>query len=315
MTGRGVFRVVLAWAACLGCVLALAGCAVRETTVAKAPANVPLQTATKADLVAKFNEIAESIRSINAGVAMQWTASSTYTGVIKQYPRLNGFILAQKPEMIRVIGQAPVIGTNIFDMVSDGKTFSIYVPSKNQFLTGPAKLEKPSEKPLENLRPQHLMDAIFWQPIPAADPVLFEEAMDNGESDYVLTVATRGPSDRGGGAEDWKIACKIWFERAGLTLARIETYGGEGQLESDIHYGQWGAFGDVQYPKQITVARPDDGYTLAITVTKLTPNETIEASRFVLPQPAGAQLVRAGESTAATGPAGAASPTAEGGQN
>jgi outer membrane lipoprotein-sorting protein len=250
-----------------------------------------LQTATKADLVAKYNQLARSITSINAGVAIQLTAGSSYAGVIKQYHQVNGFILAQKPAFVRVIGQLPVIGTNIFDMVSDGKTFSIYVPSKNQFLTGPANLERPSEKPVENLRPQHLTEAIFWQAIPQADPVLFEQAMDNETSYYVLTTVTRGP----GGSSDLRIARKIWFERAGLTMARIETYGDDGQLESDIHYTAWTPFGTVQYPKQITLARPIDGYTLTITVTKLTANETIEASRFVLQQPAGAQLVRVGE--------------------
>jgi outer membrane lipoprotein-sorting protein len=254
---------------------------------------VPLQTATKGDLVAKYNQLARSITSINAGVTMHLTAGSAYSGVIKAYPQVSGFILAQKPAMVRVIGQVPVIGTTAFDMVSDGKTFSIYVPSKSQFLTGPATLEKPSEKPVENLRPQHLMEAIFWQPIPEADPVLFEQAMDDTASDYVLTAVTRGP----GGATDWKIARKIWFERVGLTMARIETYADDGQLESDIQYSEWAPFGSVEYPKQITLARPADGYTLAITVTKLTSNETIEASRFVLQQPAGAQLVHVGEDT------------------
>lgn len=290
MKGRGLWLVV-ASAACAACITC--GCGARETHVAPAAANVPLQTATKADLIAKFNHIADTIKSINAGVAMQWTSSSVYTGVIKQYPRINGFILAQRPQLIRVIGQLPVIGTTVFDMVSDGKTFSINVPSKNQFLTGSATVGRPSEKSVENLRPQHLMEAIFWAPIPESDPVLLEQATDNGTSDYVLTIATHAT----GSGTDWKIARKVSFERVGLTMARIETYGDDGQLESDIHYSQWGPFGDVEYPKQITLARPADGYTLAITVTKLTANETIEASRFVLQQPTGAQLVRVGEQT------------------
>lgn len=272
-------------------IAALAGCAARQATVAKAPANVPLQTASKSDLLAKYNQIAASIKTINAGIAMHLTATSAYTGVVKSYTQVNGFILAEKPDTVRVIGQAPVVGTKIFDMVSDGKRFSISIPSKNQFLTGPAKLEKPSDKPVENLRPQHLMEAIFWQPVPEADPVLFEQAMDQGSSDYVLTVITRGS-----GPADWKISRKIWFERVGLTMARIETYGDDGQLESDIHYAQWEPFSGVQYPKSITLDRPMDGYTLAITVTKLTANAPLQPSQFALQQPAGAQVVHVGES-------------------
>ena len=259
--------------------------------MAKAPVNVPLQTANRAELIAQCQRLAGGIQSINAGVTMQVTAASTYTGLIQQYHQINGFILAEKPDRVRVIGQLPVVGTNIFDMVSDGKTFSMYVPSKNQFLTGPATLEKRSEKPVENLRPQHLMDAIFWHPIPDNAPVLFEQASDNGTSSYILTVVNAGS-----GPADWKIARKIWFERAGLALSRVQAYAENGTVESDVKYAQWAAFGDVQYPKQITLDRPVEGYTIVIGVTKLTANAPIEASRFVLSQPAGTQLVRVGDS-------------------
>ena len=278
-------------------IFAVAGCASHTTHVAKPPVSVPLQPATRTDLLAKYNQIAAAIHSLNSSVTMQVTSSSAYTGVVKQYHQINGFILAQQPDHVRVIGQLPVVGTNIFDMVSDGKTFEMFIPSQHKFLTGPAKLEKPSDKPVENLRPQHLVDAIFWPAIPEGDPTLFEQADDNGIGSYVITVASRGAN-----AADLHIVRKIWFERAGLTLSRLEIYGADGQLESDIRYSDWSPFGpvqdaqnQVQYPKDITLNRPADGYSFAITVTKLTANQTIEASRFVLQQPAGSDLVRVGE--------------------
>ena len=137
-----IFRTGIACAAGV----AFAGCGAHNVRMANAPANAPMQTASKSDLIAKCNQLAESIQSINAGVSMQFTGGSAYTGVAKQYPHVNGFILAQKPEMVRVIGQAPVISTKIFDMVSDGKTFSVYVPSKQEFLTGPANASGHSDK-------------------------------------------------------------------------------------------------------------------------------------------------------------------------
>jgi len=224
---------------------------------------------------------------------MQWTSSSTLTGIMKQYPRVSGFILAQKPNFVRVIGQAPVIGTNIFDMVSNGETFSIYIPSRNQFLTGSTSVGKVSDTAVQNLRPQHLMQAIFWEPISPSDVVLFEQATDNNSYDYVLTVANESGAEAETG--NWRIARKIWFERTGLSMARIQVYSDDGQIESDIHYAQWQPFGGAQYPQKITLERPAEGYTLAITVTKLTADTPIEPSRFVLNQPAGSQLVRVGE--------------------
>ena len=137
------------------------GCSVStKTTVKPGEAPVPLLNATKEQLVEKYDQLAEAIRSLNAAVTMKLTAGTAYTGVIEQYHEVKGFILGQKPASIRAIGQAPVVGKNIFDMVSDGETFHIFIPSKNKFLVGAANAERPSAKPIESFRPQHLPSRI-----------------------------------------------------------------------------------------------------------------------------------------------------------
>jgi hypothetical protein len=227
---------------------------------------------------------------------MTLTAGSAYTGVIKQYHEVKGFILAQKPSNILVIGQAPVVGTTIFRMESDGETFRISIPSQNKFLTGPANLERPSAKPIENLRPQHLTGAIFWEAIPAQSPALLEEASDDASQYYVLTVIRRADNAVSGEADaDWEIAQKVWFDRADLSVARRQTYEAGGKLASDVRYSGWEAFGAVRYPRQISLARPGNDYKLQIGITKVVFNETITADRFVLDQPPGSQLVKVGE--------------------
>jgi len=286
------------------------GCAASHTTVTRpSGAPQPLLVATKQDLVERYNHQAQSVTSLNAAVTMTLTAGSAYTGVIKQYHEINGFILAQRPASIRVIGQAPVVGTNIFDMVSDGETFHIFIPSQHRFITGPASLQRQSAKPIENLRPQHLTGAIFWDSIPDRAPLLIEEAADESTRYYVLTVVrAAGPSDSAAGAStaeaaaDWEIAQRIWFDRANLSVARVQTYEPAGKLGSDVSYSGWGVFGTVSYPRQITLSRPDNDYKLRIGVKKVTFNETISAERFVLQQPPGTELVNAGEDSQQTKP-------------
>lgn len=245
----------------------------------------------------RYNRQAETITSLNAAVTMQLTAGSAYTGVIEQYHEVNGFILAQKPASIRVIGQAPVVGTNIFDMVSDGQTFHIFIPSKGKFIEGPTALERPSAKPIENLRPQHLTDAIFWKAIPSQTPVLLEEAEDGMSAYYVLTVVrVSDQSGRGAAASaDWEIASKIWYNRADLNVARLQTYDPLGKIASDIRYSGWDTFGPAAYPRQISLSRPGNDYGLQIGITRLTLNEPVSSDRFVLQQPPGTELVRVGE--------------------
>jgi outer membrane lipoprotein-sorting protein len=277
------------------------GCAASHKTAVK-PGQAPLavQTATSAQLIERYNHQAESIRTVNAGVAMKLTSGSAYSGVIEQYHEVNGFILASKPSSIRVIGQAPVIGKDIFDMISDGQTFEIYIPSKHEFLTGPTNIKKQSAKPIENLRPQHLMDALLWSPIPEKDPVLFEESTEANVRYYVLTVIReRENADARvsgeAGAMSFEIVRKIWFDRSDLHVSRVDSFDPGGAVMSDARYSDWQASGELSYPRQIEIERPGEDYQLAIHVNKLTLNETVAPEQFALKQPAGSDLVRIAE--------------------
>jgi outer membrane lipoprotein-sorting protein len=222
------------------------------------------------------------------------TTGSAYSGVIEQYHDLNGFILAERPARIRLIGQAPVVAKNIFDMVSDGDTFRIYIPSKNKFIVGPASLEREAKQPLENLRPQHLVDALFWAAISKGAPVLFEEWNEASERYYVLTLLREANSERSGGAA-WEIARRIWFDRADLSIVRLQTYGTAGRLLSDIRYSDWEPAGETTFPHDIRLARPHDDYQLEMRFMKLSLNESISSDRFELAQPQGTELVKLSE--------------------
>src|SRR5271156_6740674 len=289
----------------------VSGCAVSHKTVVK-PGDAPakLLTASKDDLIGRYNQQAQSVMSLNATVSMKLTAGSAYSGVIEQYHEVNGFILAAKPANIRVIGQAPVVSKNVFDMVSDGGTFHIYIPSKSEFIEGPDNLERQASKPIENLRPQHLVDALLWEPVPAGAPVLFEEASEGAARFYILTVvSSEAPKSAAGSAapdqegssrqpaSNWEIARKIWFDRADLRVSRIENFGSGGKVVSDVAYANWQTTAATSYPWQINVTRPSDDYQLQITLKKLTVNEPIAADRFSLPQPPGTDLVNLGENT------------------
>ena len=274
------------------------GCAASHKTVVK-PGQAPaaVQTATREQLIENYNRQAEAIQTLNAGVAMKLTSGSAYSGVIEQYHEVNGFLLAARPANIRVIGQAPVIGKNIFDMVSDGKTFEISIPSKHKFVTGPVNVRRPSSKPIENLRPQHLTDALLSAALPTQSTVLFEESSEANVRYYVLTVlrAPTGVNRAADSATDFEIAEKIWFDRADLHLARVEGFAAGGVVGSDVRYSDWQPAGERSYPRQIDIARPGEDYQLAIHINKLTLNAPLAADAFTLKQLAGEDLVRVGE--------------------
>ena len=167
-------------------------------------------------------------------------------------------------------------------------------------MVGSATLERPAEKPIENIRPQHLLDALFWPEIPSATQIVMAEDDELTARYYVLSGLTSGASP--------EIERNLWFDRSDLHLARIQIYGPAGKLVSDIRLDAWQPAalpsssatvnGPLEFPRHITMQRPHDDYKLEIKVKKVTLNESIADDRFQLQQPAGSELVKVGESGA-----------------
>ena len=280
-----------------------------STTKVNNPASKPVvKDATREELLDKYNAMAQGVKTVNATVIMRPTAGSKYTSVIEEYHDVKAFLLAQRPANIRVIGQVAVIGTTVFDMASDGNSFRVSIPSKSKFLVGAVAVERSSEKPIENLRPQHLLEALLWPEIQKKEVVLIEEFNDQSGRYYVLTVL------RGG--YETEILRKIWFNRADLQVSRIQNFGPKGVMLSDVLVSDWKpvdapanppagvpATGGAQlFPHAISIERPHDDYRLDMLVTKITLNEEIPVERFKLDQPAGSELVRVTDDSASKAP-------------
>ena len=272
--------------------------------------------ATREELLGTYNAIARNMKTINATVELKPTAGSRYSGVIEEYHEVKAFLLAGRPAEIRMIGQAPLIGKTVFDMSSDGDTFRVSIPTKNKFLVGPVAGERNSTKPIENLRPQHLLDALLWPEIRKEEAVTMREFNNEQGRYYVLTVL------RGG--YQLEVLREIWFDRANLQVARIQTFGPKGTLLSDASFSDWEPLDGspaalsaaptastasnastsstpapvpniTSFPRNIAIDRPHDDYKLELQVAKVAVNEEIPGDRFKLEQPPGSELIHVGE--------------------
>jgi outer membrane lipoprotein-sorting protein len=258
----------------------------RETRIQPSQLAPPALEASLADLVAGLNSKSQSIRTLNATVDLEPTAGSIYSGVIKEYHDVKGFILVESPTLIRMQGQAPVVRTNIFDMASNGEEFRLYIPPKQKFIVGKTAFRRPAKNSLENLRPQHILEALLVPPFDASHEKWFlEEAEEGGRRFYVVSVV--GSAD----SEDLRLKRKAWIDRANLELARLQFYESDGVYVGDVHYSDSKDFQGTRYPSHIEVTRPIEDYRLAITILKATFNQAIEPEKFILNKPEGAQLV------------------------
>jgi len=255
-------------------------------------AGLPLLTAGLEELAGSLRQRYEALETLTATVDLEPSIISPRKGEIADYKDVRGYILLSRPEWIRVIALYPLLRGTALDMVSDGKTFRLHLPLRNLFLTGENRVDKPSPHKLENLRPQHLLEALIIRPPEAgAEQAVFENWTDGGGASYLMHVLRRD------GAGRLLLARRVWFDRSSLEVARQQLFDAAGDPVTDVRYGGWERRDGFSFPRQLRISRPKDEYELSIRFLKTTFNEPLGEDRFQLAPPPGVRVRRVGESS------------------
>src|SRR5437660_11796269 len=158
------------------CLLPLGGCLFRSHSVERKVSTAVLKEATKDQLIEIINREASKIQTLNATVDISPAVGGSKKGKVTEYQEIRGYILLRKPSMLRMIGLFPIVRNRAFDMVSDGETFKVSIPVKNRFIIGRNNLIHPTGSALENIRPQHIFDALLLREIDPSKEASFIEA-------------------------------------------------------------------------------------------------------------------------------------------
>jgi outer membrane lipoprotein-sorting protein len=268
------------------CLLALIlpSCLVRRRSIQQRGAggpNRPLLTADRQTLLDSIIRQYEAVRDFNAQVNMVPALGTAEKSKITEYKDILAYIVFKKPTKIRMIGLYPVVRTKAFDMASGGDEFQLYVPSRNRFLVGSNEIRQLSTNKLENLRPQHFIDALLVRPVDATEKVLLENYTDEDNAFYVLHVV------RENGNGQLALTRTIWFGRENLMLARQLIFDADGNILTDARYSDWKAFDNVPFPKHIEINRPRDEYGVVIDIVKIDINKGVTDDKFAMEQPEG----------------------------
>jgi hypothetical protein len=272
------------------------GCLFRTRTVEMRTSTAKLQTATKQQLVDRINRDASQIKTLNATVEIAPSVGGEKKGKVTDYQEITGYILMRKPDMLRMIGLFPIMRNKAFDMVSDGGRFKLSIPAKNKFYVGSAEVTKPAANPLENLRPQVIYNALLLPEIDKNEIAVMENDTETvvdaktkklvQQPDYVIDIIRRAESDSG-----WYLFRKILFERVNLVPHHQIVYDTAGEVATDVSYQVYRDYNGVSFPTVIEIDRPQEEYSIQLTVEKLVINEPIRDDQFALQQPPGSQLV------------------------
>jgi len=271
---------------CLALTL-LSSCFVRKHEAAPAAVrlNRPLLVATKQELIQRLHDLSDPIQSFLIRADLSPSVMNPAEQAVTDYATVGAYVLFKRPDEIRVIGQDPVLHMTIFDMVSSGNEFRVYIPRRNRFLVGDNSTPGTSKNKLENLRPAALLTSLMINPPEAAtDVTLLESDTDQRNAVYVLLIVRRDE-------DQFTLGRSIYFDRYTLQISRQKTFDTAGNIVSDTEYSEWKPYSSISFPSKIDIQRPEDNYEVELSITSMEVNTPqVTSEKFLLNQPPGTEL-------------------------
>jgi hypothetical protein len=203
---------------------------------------------------------------------------------IKDYADVKGKIAVDRPAQLRLEIEKIV---TVAQMVSDGKTYKVYINPKGKFGVGDVSAPVQDAEFPYNLRPSHLLDALF---------VDGEAHMGKAGIDTFVTEYTESHPD---GIHSFY---RILFGKVGgvpleellfdrtlgvMEVVQKKTFLPDGRVEADILYSDFGIFSSIPFPRKIVIKRPIENYSLEVLIEQMELNNPVNPSMFVLNRPQG----------------------------
>lgn len=277
--------------------LSATGCGFRSSHPVKMrTSTATLKDATLEQLVESININAEKLKTLKATVDIDSSIFEEKKDRVEDNPQVAGVILVRKPEMLRMRIYVPVIHNVMADMVSNGRNFALASPIKSKFYVGSNQQPvKPSPQPLENLRPQHISDALLLKPIEEDKEIAVLENTTEVVKDpknhkdvqqlaYTVLVIDKDSAGH-------YLSRKIVFSRTDLLPHEQSIYDRQGRLVTFVRYENFSDYSGLLLPAIVAIQRPIEGYAITISMVKVDVNVPLTDDQFVLTQPPGSQVI------------------------
>lgn len=291
---------IFAPAAVLALLPGLTGCLSLVTSKRRLPIPVAppiIQTVTADQLVERMNQRWASFQSMTATVDIVASRLKENQGEATDYPSFRANVLLRRPEMLRILGKAPLLQTVMFDLGSDGEHFRLSVPPKGKAYVGNSRQKGTSHNWYENLRPGFLFRAFVVRGVSSdeyysniAETLTEEDAAKRhllAQPEYVLNIMRRGATPQG-----FVPVRVVRFDRVTLLPIEQDLYDDQGDLQTQVLYGPYQNFDGTEYPATLLLKRPQEDYQLTVTVERVLANPPLTDEQFHVNFPEGVTPIR-----------------------
>jgi len=217
---------------------------------------------TREQAVQKLESLSQQIQSIQTSIRLEGSTASVKPGEEFKRPTspsMSGTLIMKRPDQIFLKGS---LVFPVFEMVSDGKNYQVFVNLKNQLYDGHE--DGPPSQPFVhlgdlankfvNLRPKQMQQALLIDVRPLLkDPMI----RTHGERSPVVKDQTTYfifSFFKDSSATELRLVQRFWFNlnTENADIVRRQTYDDKGELETDTVYsGHQSLSASLRYPSRI----------------------------------------------------------------
>lgn len=261
----------------LSCVV-LAGCAQQRQTRLYSELITHGATVTPKysvfELIQKVDSANTQIRSFKADLKFNFKDYIRKEGSTFQ---CHGKLALLKPYSLRLNGYSLMAGT-LFDIVSDGNKFYMYLPKEAKLLTGSSKYPANATYPAVKLRPNDIIDSFIVHNVEEyyKKNICFYEYFP----DYYILYVVEKKKDR------YCILKKIWVSEKNFEIFRHQTFEEDGTLNLEVIVSDFFDLKEKGYfPKKMEIIRPNSHLDLIMEFSSIQLNPSFSDQMFKFTPP------------------------------
>ena len=258
-------------------------------------------------MLQKLKERSSTVQTLSSTVTLVLSGGAAKSGGVSrtEYHPVDGILLARLPGDIQIVGKLPLVGTRLFEMVSNGNSYrlSITAPTKKgQWAEGDITTATESESALVKL-PNDILRGLFVNVLQYVDNPdvhsVLEEAVLEQRPYYVVAFNATDKASR-----DDQLVEKFWIDRSmsDFAVARKTVFEKDGKVQTDARFSKYEMMGAFSFPMEIQMDFPlvDCSVKMVFDSEKVKLNSELSGEAFQLERPAGAELLRQSASKAAS---------------
>jgi outer membrane lipoprotein-sorting protein len=202
----------------------------------------------------------------------------------------DGYIRLQRPNKLRVIGTKLI--STVFDMITDGETFWLYLPSEKKVYRGRYDSVSASGglvKPEVNILPNDIAmlfdynDAITTGSIPTKD-VNRIPIMETWPGLWLVHLVDLND-------ETATLRANLYIDRVDINVIRYDIFSSNGSIRVQALFDDYTQFDNYAVPQRIAIFWPDSDTRLTLSLTGIVTNERIDPKVFQFSKPKRAEMV------------------------